>query len=342
MGFRAPVVARAAAFVLLLTVAGLAAPQSGFAAKLVGGAEQRAVQRAFTAQASHRRQVVVSIRASTVSPAWSVVRSVTPQGARSKGAPVLHSSYYHSVRGRERASAPPRPVRDDLGRAFSVEVVYTGSGAETVGYKQAYRSVCAGQGGFSDTGSDTVSPMAWTVRYVVDLDDLLSAVRTSQGITLVPNVAFDATGSHIDAVENLTRTVQDFGCNGNPTTFNCRMTFTAGGPDPGGQLSFPPGSGVQVGLPLTPHPSGACNPDDYTLGPSLWDSQATTAVARSLRLLGGALSANPYAPVKVTWPSGSAQQVQGFAASPCQGDAAACTDSFDWRGTVALQALPGG
>jgi hypothetical protein len=342
MGFRAPAVARGGASVLLLTVAALAAPPSGLAAKLVGGAQQRAIQRAFNAQASHRRQVVVSIRASTVSPAWSVVRSVTPQGPRSKGAPALHSSYYHSIRGRERAAAPPRPVRDDLGRAFSVEVVYTGSGNESIAYTQSYRSVCAGQGGFSDVGSDTVSPMTWTVRYVVDLDDLLSAVRTSQGTTLVPNVAFDAAGSHIDAVESLSRTLQDVGCNGKPTTFNCRMTFGAGGPDPGGQLSFPPGSGVQVGLPLAPRPSGACDPDDYTLGPSLWDSQATTALAGSLGLLGGALPANPYASVKVSWPAGSAQQVQGFTASPCQGDTAACTDSFAWRGTVALQALPGG
>jgi hypothetical protein len=343
MQSRAPAAARGAATALLVMLAALAAPQPGRAAKLVGGAEQRSIQRAFSSRAAHRRQLVISIRASTVSPSWSVVRWITPQDPRSTRVPVLHSSYYHRVRAQERAGNPPRPVRDDLARDFRVQVVYAGSGTETIAYIQRYRSVCAGQGGFTDQSSDTVSPMSWSVRYVVDLDNLLSAVRTPQGTTLVPDATFDATGSRIDAVENLSRTVQDFGCNGNPTTFNCRMTFSAGGQDPGGQLSFPPDSGVQVGLPLDPRPSGACDPDDYTLGPSLWDSHATTALVGSLRLLGGALPANPYAPVKVTWPGGSAQQTEGFTASPCQGDAPpACTDSFRWQGTVALQGLPGG
>ena len=32
---------------------------------------------------------------------------------------------------------------------------------------------------------------------------------------------------------------------------------------------------------------------------------------------------------------------EGFAASPCQGDGAACTDVFSWHGTVSLQAVSG-
>jgi hypothetical protein len=176
---------------------------------------------------------------------------------------------------------------------------------------------------------------------VVVLDDLLSAVRGAAGTALTPNVAFDAAGSRISASEAVSRTLWDRGCNQKANTVTCTTAFSAGGLDPGGQLSFPAGSGLDVGLPLDPRPHGACNPDNFTLGPSLWDSGGAAALVRRLPLLGGALPGNPYAPIRVSWPQDAATSTQGAAVSPCQGDAAVCTDSFKWRGTVALQALPG-
>jgi hypothetical protein len=322
----------------------LAVPSAGLAARLVGGRTEQSLARAFSAQRSHRGHAIASIRTSSVNGTWAVVRSVTPQAAgqtRSGATPALASTYYHLVRGRARPQPPPRAVRADLGRDFRVQVVYAGSGQESIAYKQNDQSVCAGAGFFTDQETDTVTPMTWSVRYVVDLDDLLSAVRGRGGTTLVPNVTFDAGGSHVSATETINRSVQDAGCNGQATTFACTMTFAAGGPDPGGQLSFPAGSGLEAGVPLVAHPQGACNPDDFTLGPSLWDGGAVTALVRQLPLLGGTLPARPYAPVKVTWPAGSAEQVQNFAASPCQGDGAACTDTFAWHGTVSLQPVPG-
>jgi hypothetical protein len=119
------------------------------------------------------------------------------------------------------------------------------------------------------------------------------------------------------------------------------MTFAPGGPNPGGELSFPAGSGLQAGVPTAIRQRGACNPDNFTLGPSLWDSGAAAAIAGPLKLLGGTLPSRPYAPVKVSWPAGSAQEAQGFADSPCQGDSAVCTDTFAWRGTVSLQPVSG-
>jgi hypothetical protein len=184
--------------------------------------------------------------------------------------------------------------------------------------------------------------MSWTVRYVVDLDDLLSAVRGPAGVTLVPNVTFDAAGSRVDATETVVRLLQDKGCNQDVTTITCTTTFTPGGADPGGRLSFPVGSGLEAGVPTATRQQGSCNPDNFTLGPSLWDSGGATALVGQLGLLSGRLPANPYAPVHVSWPGGSAALAQGFAASPCQGNAAACTDTFAWQGTVALQAVPGG
>ncbi len=336
--------ARGVAIVAGLCAVALAAPSAGLAARLVGGRTQQAIARAFAAQRSHRGQTIVSVRTASVNPAWAVVRSVIPQAAgqtRSGATPSLHSTYYHLVGGRARPAPPPRAARTDLARDFRVEVVYSGSGRESISYTQKYGSVCAGAGPFIDAETDVVNPMSWTVRYVVDLDNLLSAVHGPGATTLVPNISFLPAGSHVTAAETVSRSVQDFGCNGTATTFNCATTFVAGGPDPGGELSFPAGAGVEAGVPMAARQRGACNPDNFTLGPSLWDSGAATALAPRLKLLGGTLPARPYAPVKVSWPADSAQQAQGFAASPCQGDTAACTDLFQWQGTVSLQAVPG-
>lgn len=344
MPSRSQAATRAVAIVAGLCALTLAAPSPGLAAHLVGGATQRAITRAFSAHRSHHGQVIVSIRTSSVSSAWAVVRSVTPQTAgqtRSGATPALRSTYYHLVRGGVRPAPPPKAVRADLARDFRVEVVYTGSGAETIAYTQTYRSVCAGQGGFVDEETDTVGPMNWSVRYVVDLDDVLSAVRGRDGTTIVPHVTFDAAGSHVNAVEAVSRSVQDVGCNARATTFNCTTTFAAGGADPGGQLSLGAGSGLEVGVPTAASRHGACDPDNFTLGPSLWDDGAATALVGQLTLVGGTLPARPYAPVEVSWPAASATQAQGFAASPCQGDMAACTDAFGWQGTVSLQSVPG-
>ena len=323
---------------------GLAVPPAGLAARLVGGRTQTAIARAFSAQRSHRGQTIVSVRTSSVNGSWAVVRSVTPQAAgqtRSGTAPVLRSTYYHLVGRRALPAPPPRAVRTDLARSFRVRVVYAGSGSESINYQQGYGSVCAGAGGFVDTETDIVSPMSWSVRYTVDLDDLLSAVRGRGGTTFVPAVSFDAAGSSVTATEAVSRSAQDFGCNGRATTFNCTTTFAAGGPEPGGQLSFPAGLGLEAGVPMAAHQRGACDPDNFTLGPSLWDSGAATAIAGPLKLLGGTLPARPYAPVKVSWPGAAASQAQGFAASPCQGNTAACADAFHWQGTVTLQPASG-
>ncbi|HEX3975039.1 MAG TPA: hypothetical protein VHW96_02185 [Solirubrobacteraceae bacterium] len=332
------------AIVVGLCALALAAPSPGLAARLVGGRTQHAIARAFSAQRSHRGQTIVSIRTSSVNSSWAVVRSVTPQTSgqtRSGATPALRSTYYHLVGGRVHPAPPPRAAKADLARDFRVEVVYAGSGAESINYRQTYGSVCAGFGGFVDAETDTVSPMTWTVHYVVDLDDLVSAVHGPGGTILVPAVSFDPAGSHVIATEAVSRSAQDFGCNGRATTFNCTTTFAAGGPDPGGQLSFPAGSGVEAGVPMAGRQRGACNPDDFTLGPSLWDGGGATAIAGPLALLGGTLPAQPYAPVKVSWPASSAAQAQGFAASPCQGDTVVCTDAFQWQGTVSLRPVSG-
>ena len=221
----------------------LAGASPAAAATLVGGRQQTAIERAFTAHGAHRHQVIVSVRVSSVSPAWAAVSSVTPQSAagtqhRDGRPPSRRRPTTTASRGSERPAPPPKAVRADLGRDFQVEVVYTGSGGESITDTQTGQSVCAGEGNFTDTETDVVTPMSWTVRYVVDLDNLLAAVRNSTGTTIVPNVSFDYAGSTVDATEAVSRTLVDAGCNGKPTTFNCRMSFRAGGSDPGGQLSL--------------------------------------------------------------------------------------------------------
>ena len=339
MRTRSPVLLAGVSLVL-----GLAAAPAALAARLVGGRRQAAIERTFTRPAAHRHQVIVSVRQSTVSSSWAAVSSVTPQsGATTRASastPEPSLTYYHEVHGSERPAAPPKAVRADLGRDFQVEVVYRGSGAETIAYTQTSGSVCPGAGSFTDQETDSVSPMTWTVRYIVNLDELLAAVRGSPGANLAPNVTFDAAGSSVDATENLNRTVQDAGCNGRATTFDCRMTFHPGGSDPGGRLSFG-AAGMNVGVPMVPSFAGACSPADFPLGPSLWDAGAGAAAAvRQLGLVGGALPADPYAPIHVKWPGASAQR--GFATSPCQGDISVCSDQFGWQGTVSLAPVPSG
>jgi hypothetical protein len=325
-----------AALALAAAALTLAAPAR--AAKLVGGPEQAAIARAFDSSPAHRRLAIVSIRASTLSPAWAVVRSVAPEESgrtSSHASPItLQSTFYDRLGGRELQRQPPPAVRSELEQDFRVAIVYRGSGAETIGYQQAYHSVCAGAGDFTDTEQETVSPLSWNVRYVVDLDDLLSAIRGSRGPALVPSVTFKAGSSTLSAVEQLVRTVIDVGCNNTATTFSCKATYQLAGPPP---LSFVPDLGLVVGIPLSPVTSGDCNPDDYTLGPSLFDSGATTALVGRLDVLGGELPADPYAPVAVSWPAGSAAQAEGFITSPCQGDGAACQDDLHWKGTVTLE-----
>jgi hypothetical protein len=307
------------------------------AAVLVGGGEQARIARAFDATAAHRRQVIVSIRASTPDPAWSVVRSVTPQtGGRTTAgaAPItLHSSFYERAGGREIAAAPPAAVRADLVAPFSVAVVYKGSGSESIAYQQVYRSNCAGAGGYTTTLQDTVTPMSWDVRYVVNLDDLLAAVRSSQGTVLVPDATLDRAASTLSAAESVSQTAIDAGCNGTLSTQRCASTFSLSGP---GLLSASTAAGLEVGIPMAATRTGTCDPNDYLLGPSQFDDGATTALVARLGLLGGTLPADPYTPVTVSWPGDSAALREGLLAGPCQGDDAACQDAMSWNGTVAL------
>jgi hypothetical protein len=328
--------------VVVLALVALLAPVAAHAATLVGGRRQAAIDKAFFARPAHRGQAIVSTRVSTVAPAWAVVRSVRPErSGRTTPAgrtPKLQTTYYHLVKGREKLAAPRPAARADLSAPFRVVVIYTGSGSETIAYHQLYRSVCAGAGGFTDTQQDTVKPMSWKVRYVVDLDALQSAVRGPAGTVLVPAVSFDRSGSTVSAREIRTRTAIDRGCNGQPTTYACNASYAVG-PASQGLLSFPAVGGLEVGVPTTSNPSGDCDPSDFTLGPSLWDSGATTAVSTRLRLIGAALPAHPYAPVAVSWPKDSLALVSGAPASPCQGDSAACRDTFRWSGHVSLQNL---
>jgi hypothetical protein len=329
------------AAVSLLSAILLVGSPAALAARLAGGAEQAAIRRAFDTSPAHRHRLIASIRVSTVDSAWAVVRSVAPRpaGVTSPGGPPMRltSAYYRRVGGSERPGSPPAPVRTDLTRAFRIAVVYSGSGAELITYAQRYRSDCAGPGGFTDSETAQVRPMSWTVRYVVSLDDVLAATSSAQGAALVPAVSFAAAGSRLSAVERLTHTMQDVGCAGPLTTFRCTKTFHLGGADPAGQLQSTATGGLKVEVPLRTTSTGACAPEDYVLGPSLWDSGASTASVTGLGLLSGRLPGRPYAPVSVSWPGNSGAQSQPFVTTPCQGDGAVCQDTFRWRGTVRLE-----
>lgn len=310
---------------------------SADAARLVGGHEQAAVLRAFAAPSGHRRDVVVSVRASTVSRSWLVARWVKPStGGRAGSVPSLHSAYFHIVGGTARPGFPPGPARGDLQARFRVAIVYSGTGSETVNYPQTDKTICTGNGQYSDQQQETVAPMAWTVRYLIDLDHLRAAVGSAPAAVVVPTVSFDRHGSQLTASETLSRTTVDTGCNQRPTTIRCTTTNFLDVHGAASDLSFAPGLGAQIGIPLGFARHGDCAADDYTLGQSLWDSGAATAGVPKLDLAGGRLAPNPYAPLSVSWPFSAAGVLSGFVVSPCSGIATACSDAMRWRGTVRL------
>ncbi len=328
-----------------LMVAGLMAlPASALGAKLIGGREQAAAAKAFSRLRAHTGEVAVSIRASTVSPAWVVVKSVRPQRGGSGANPRLRGTYLHRTGAGFRPGRPPGAVRADLSQPFQVAIVYAGLGSETVRYKQTYRTSCTGggAGGFVDQQSASVSPMSWSVRYVIDPDQLQAAVATPQGPAIVPTVFFDPAGSELTASEKLSRTYVDNGCFDRPTNFKCASSFHLSSSGADSNLSFDPGVGTEVGLPMRSSTTGQCRPEDYTIGPSLWDSGASTVLVSKLDLIGGHLPSNPYAPIHVSWPGSSALEQQNFLTSPCQGIPASCSDALHWHGTVRLQAVSAG
>jgi hypothetical protein len=339
---RARLVAIGLMVVGLMVVGLTALPGSALGAKLIGGREQAAAAKAFSGLRGHTGEVVASIRASTVSPAWVVVKSVRPQRGGSGANPRLRSTYLHRAGAGFRAGRPPGSARTDLSRPFEVAIVYAGSGSETVSYKQAYRTSCTGGGGFVDQQSASVTPMSWSVRYVVDPDQLQAAVATPEGPAIVPSVFFDAAGSELTAGEKLSRTYVDNGCFDTPRNFKCASSFHLSNSGADSDLSFDPGVGTEVGLPMRSSNTGQCSPADYTIGPSLWDSGASTVLVSKLDLIGGHLPGNPYAPVRVSWPGSSALEQQNFLTSPCQGIPTSCSDSLHWHGTVRLQAVSAG
>jgi hypothetical protein len=333
--------------VLLALLAGvlLALPTSASAARLIGGRQQAALTGAFFRLPGHKGRAIVSIRGSSSAPAWTIVRWVipTPSGGTSSTQvnPRLHSTYFHATRRDEAAGQPPAKVARELSAAFRVTVLYTGSGSERISYSQTYRSVCAGGGGgFVEQEQDAVAPLSWRVRYTVDVDRLLSAVRGAQGTVIVPAISLDSGASHLNAIERISRTYVDQGCFERPMNFACATTFhLVGAAD---ELDFLPGQGTEIGIPMQGAGRGQCSAEDYTLGPSLWDSGGATILARSLGLIGGRLPANPYRSLRVSWPNDSAALQVGSLSGPCQGLASGCTDQFRWHGAVRLESSASG
>ena len=114
-------------------------PGQALGAKLIGGRRQAAVTKSFSALHAHKGELIVSIRASTVSPSWVVVESVRPEhSARTSPQQTsirLRSTYFHRAGTVERraktlyihdydtlrtlASAPPKLPQDEPAKPAS-------------------------------------------------------------------------------------------------------------------------------------------------------------------------------------------------------------------------------
>lgn len=337
---RRAVRARPVAIVGAIALLAALIPGAASAARLVGGHEQVTILRAFAHTRDGKPAVATSVRAATAMPSWVVVRWVTPTtGAETRPpAPTLHSSFFHVGGGHVTVGTPPVAARRDLQAPLSVGVLYSGSGSETINYSQTTRSICTGNGSYVDSESDIVTPMAWTVRYIVDLDHLQAAVRAGGSSAVLPTVSFERAGSALSATEHVSRSSVDQGCFGSTRTIRCTTSYYLRVPGAPAQLGLGP-AGLQIAIPEATGKRGDCVPDDYPLGPSLWAGGGATAGVGALSLTGGRLPANPYAPISVRYPLGSAGAQQGYLTSPCQGITASCTDTMRWSGTVRLTAL---
>ena len=337
---RRAVRARPVAIVGAIAMLAALIPGAASAARLVGGHEQAAILRAFLHTRDGTSATATSVRSATAMPSWVVVRWVIPAtGTETRPpSPTLHSSYFHVSGGHVTAAMPPDAARRDLQAPFSVGVVYAGAGRETINYSQATRSICNGDGNYVDSESDTVTPMAWTVRYVVNLDRLQAAVTDGRASAVLPTVSFQRGGSALTATEQVTRSSVDQGCFGPTRTIRCTTTYHLRVPGAAALLGLS-AAGLTVGIPDATGNRGDCAADDYALGPSQWAAGGATAGVGALSLTGGRLPANPYAPITVSYPLGSAGAQQGYLTSPCQGITASCTDTMRWSGTVRLVAL---
>jgi hypothetical protein len=314
---------------LVLLAAGLGVVPAASAARLVGGARQQAIEHAFLAR--HPGRLIVSVRASTARPRWSLVRSVTP-GVRSHGRIRLHSTFLRRVGHVERPGRPPGAARADLSRPLHVVVTYRGSGHEAIRYERHDPGVCDGLGGFVETERVRVVPMRWVVRYRIDLDQLHSAVRGPDGPALVPRVTLLRRRSFVRAVETLRRSAVDHTCAGPTTRMACRRVARLDPADP--LLSIRAHGSLEIGVPARMRGRGQCSAAGYPLGPSRWDDGATTVAVPTLGVVGGQLPSRPYAPVAVRWPGAAA--APAFGAGPCTATAG-CRDAFAWRGSVSLR-----
>jgi hypothetical protein len=319
----------------------LALPAGAGAARLVGGSTWTAISRAFDRIGGHRGQAIISIRASTVNPSWSVVKSarVPTPGTSPTPSIVLQSTYFQAFQGGPRAMLPPAAVRADLDSDFRIEIVYAGSGTETFRYEASNQSQC-GPGSYTDLEQGSVSPMSWRVGYVVDLDRIDAILRSPEGDTIVPEVAFAVRGSDLSAVQRVSRSYLDTGCGGRAHAYGCTTTYHLPSPSQAEPVWFVPGGVTGIPVPLSRSSSGRCAAGDYASGPSLWDGGAATAVVAGLNVVGPRPPADPYAPIALSWPTDSPLAHNGFLPSACGTLIDDCVDQLSWSATVTLIPYP--
>jgi hypothetical protein len=325
-----------------VTFALLALPAGADAARLVGGDAWTAISRAFDRVGGHRGQVIISIRASTVNPSWSVVKSArvpTPGSSVPTPAIVLQRTYFQALHERPLAGLPPAAVMADLDSDFRIEIVYAGSGTETFRYQASNGSQC-GPGSYTDLEQGSVSPMSWRVGYVVDLDRILAILRSSEGDTIVPAVTFALQGSELSAVQRVSRSSLDTGCGDHARSYVCTTTYHLPSSSQAQPVWFAPGGVTGIPVPFSRSSSGECAAGDYASGPSLWDGGAATAVVAGLSVVARRPPADPYARIAVSWPAASPPARYGFLPNACGTPIDDCVDQLSWSATVSLIPYP--
>ena len=120
--------------------------------------------------------------------------------------------------------------------------------------------------------------MSWRVAYVIDLDRIDAILRSPEGDTIVPAVAFAPQGSELNAVLRVSRSSLDTGCGDHAHAYVCTTTYHLPSSSQAQPVWFAPRGVTVIPVPLSRSSSGECAAGDYASGPSLWDGGAATAV----------------------------------------------------------------
>jgi hypothetical protein len=314
----------------------LASPAAASAAKLAGAKQDGALRTAFQRDRHHTGASIVSIRVSTAKAGWAMIEWIpkgAPESVTSAAKPTVQRTTYH---GTKPDSKPPKKVKKDLLEPLKVRLTFEGKGSESVDLKTTSQGECGGS--VTDERTESISPIQWNISYVLDLDHF-TLIRTSDphygGDLLQVLTHYEPSRSTVSVIEQRHHAATD-DCDGATNTYDCTQTFGSPSQDSTGAVAIDRlGLVVQLETQLTAT-QGDCANTTFAAKP-YYDDGGISAFTPALRILGGDLPADPYAPVTVTYPTNDF--LEGYNGACALSGTTECHDDYSWTGQIQLHPM---